>query len=494
MKAKTFFIATFIFLQGQFMFSQNDLKVLHTEEILGKNLMNETDIIGTVYTFPARIHLFSLDTKANMLTIQLRGLMGKKEKLNKTGTILQYDMEFKNVLWSSNVVYKIDRPEQWGNFLIKNGYSIDINTGKHLWVVKHDIYWVDSKKNICIGYKKNSNFTSYANVLEGVDIKNGKILWKREIDRKYGWSDLFYMNDSTLIVVASGIHEVNIYTGKGWDYHAITATTESKNTLYIGGGLASNVLVDRNSIYFASTEQIVKLDKQFGNIEWKNRFIDSRLTSSSSIFMDESLVYMVNKGFVSTIFGKFDVGSVFFAAFDKQTGEQKYLSLINSDNRPIKDFKLLGNEIYILIQNKIVKCNMVTGIQTFEKELPRENLGVLRFFTGSHLFINNQNGDFYNLLQNDSKKLYLYTTKNLIVSLDNQLNVTNTIDSDDVGIYYLRFMDYRFIAKKEKTFIINKEGSIVAELEISSNAFLVDDILYDKKDKRFIAIDLKKVF
>jgi len=41
--------------------------------------------------------------------------------------------------------------------------------------------------------------------------------------------------------------------------------------------------------------------------------------------------------------------------------------------------------------------------------------------------------------------------------------------------------------------VINDDGKIIAELEITSNAFIVNDILYDKREKSFITIDLKNL-
>ena len=71
---------------------------------------------------------------------------------------------------------------------------------------------------------------------------------------------------------------------------------------------------------------------------------------------------------------------------------------------------------------------------------------------------------------------------------------TNTVEQANTGIYYLSYKDYKFITNNGKTFIINDEGIKVAELDVSSNAFIVGDYLYDKKDRSFFAVDLKNIF
>lgn len=51
--------------------------------------------------------------------------------------------------------------------------------------------------------------------LEGIDLNNGQVLWKRELNGEYGWNDVFYTNDSTLVVAAAGLHSLDTKTGKG---------------------------------------------------------------------------------------------------------------------------------------------------------------------------------------------------------------------------------------------------------------------------------------
>jgi hypothetical protein len=69
----------------------------------------------------------------------------------------------------------------------------------------------------------------------------------------------------------------------------------------------------------------------------------------------------------------------------------------------------------------------------------------------------------------------------------------NEFELEDISIAFLHFKNYKFIANKEKTFIVSEDGKSIAELEVSSNAVLIDGILYDVKDKSIVAIDLKGI-
>jgi len=49
------------------------------------------------------------------------------------------------------------------------------------------------------------------------------------------------------------------------------------------------------------------------------------IASKSTIFMDDSLIYMVNKGFAFVGNRQINYGTPFIASFEKQTGKQKHL-------------------------------------------------------------------------------------------------------------------------------------------------------------------------
>jgi hypothetical protein len=71
--------------------------------------------------------------------------------------------------------------------------------------------------------------------------------------------------------------------------------------------------------------------------------------------------------------------------------------------------------------------------------------------------------------------------------------MTNVMEYDKAWINYLNYKDTQFIAHHNKTIIINNDGQKIAELAATSNAFIIDDILYDKREKGFIAVDLQNI-
>jgi outer membrane protein assembly factor BamB len=500
-------------------FSQkNQIQVLTNEKIMGKSLVDSFVIKGVEYVFSDRIQETFLDTTSGFLTAQLRGLSKNGKWLNNTGNIVQYDIKNQKVLWSKKIAYQSSNLQQFSKTMIytvaNKSYCLDINTGNELWEVKNNIYFVDPIDNIGIGYKFKSS-TGYSNELEGIDLKNGNVLWKRGLNREYGWNDVFYTNDSTMIVVAAGLHSINIKTGKGWDYNTITGKkdytgTAAANAVGVGLGLltgtfvmstghdlvrdlVSNTLTDSSSIYLASKEQLVKINKQSGETIWKFPFSND-LASKSTIFMNDSVIFMINKGMAFMGYRQLDFGKPFFAAFDRQTGKQKFLSLINVKDDPILSYQIQNGEIFLVFENRILKYSMETGNLIRERDFPKDNVGELRYFVGNQVFITNQNGDLMSLPQSDSTKVFVFTSLDKILSIDSELNISKTIEYADLSIYYLRTKDFKFIAKDKKTLVINNTGQRIAEIDATSNAFMIGNILYDTQDKNFNAIDLNYMF
>lgn len=499
-------------------FSQkNQIQVLSNEKTLGKSLVDSSVINGVEYVFSDRIHETFLDTTTGFLTVQLRGLSKNGKWLNNTGHVVQYDIKNKNVLWNKKIAYQQSSLQQFNKTMIytvgNKSYCLDIKTGNELWEVKNNIYYVDPIDNIGVGYKFR-NSTGYTNELEGINLKNGSILWKRNLNREYGWNNVFYTNDSTMIVVAAGLHAINIRTGNGWDYNTVTGEKDYTGTIAANAAgvavglltgafvmstghnlvrdLVSNTVVDSSNIYFASKEQLAKIDKQTGQVIWTFPF-SKNLASKSTIFVDDSKVFMINKGIAFMGDRRLDFGKPFFAAFDRQTGKEIFFSVINIKDDPILSFETYNKEILLVFKNRIKKYSMETGAEILEKEFPQDNFGELRYFVGRQVFTTSENGELSNLRKSDTTKVFVFTSQGKTLSLDNNLNVTKTIDYKDLSIYYEQTSDYKFIAKDKNTLIVNNEGKRIAEVGATSKSFVIDKTLYNTQDNKFITIDLDKI-
>jgi hypothetical protein len=494
------------------IFAQTDLLILNNESIAGKNYKTNSEFKAKEYIFPERIDNSFVDTTTNLLTVQLRGTSKNGKWLNNSGNVILYDLSNKKEKWAKKINYQQSNIEQFDNVLIQTiankSYCLNVENGENMWEVKNTIYYVDHLQKIGIGYKFKMS-SGYTNTLEGIDLTNGNPIWKREISREYSWNDIFHLNDSIIVVAAAGLHSINLKNGTGWDYNTITGekdytVTNAANVVGAALGvltgtfvmstgsnlvrdIVSNILVDSTNIYFASKEKIASLDHN-GQVKWTFP-LSKDLASKSSIFVRDSILYMINKGYAFMGYRQLDFGTPFIASFNKNTGKQIFFSSINGKKDQISGYKIDNDTILLVFKDRVAKYSMNNGSIILGKSFDLATSGELRYFIGSQVYL--KTDSTYNPIDStDSTKHFLYTKTGKILVLNDKLDITGQIESDQLYVNYLKTKKYKFLAKNNETIVIDNKNKKVADLKASNKAILIDSKLYDMQEKSFLEIDI----
>lgn len=511
---KTNLIVTLIVLSSFQSLAQKDIIVLTNKKQFGKDLVTGEIIEGHEYTFPNRIQDFQIDTVNNYLTILLRGLSKNGKWLNNKGHFIRYDIEERKVLWSEKIAFQVESIEQFGSVTLRTtggkSYCLDSETGEELWEVKNSLILVDPIEDIGIGYKIQPA-KGKQNTLQGIDLNTGRPIWEREINREYSWNDFFYLNDSTLLVGASGLHTVNIVDGTGWDYNTTTGkkdyTASAVGTgLGIAAGLltgmysvttghnlvrdvVSNIIVDSLSLYFASKEHLVRLDKK-GEIIWR-KTLPSDMTSRSWIFKSGQNLVMVNRGYAYMGYRQLDFGTPFIASFDLYTGDQNYFVTVSDEKKEIiKGLEQNEEELLFVYNDHVAKYAISDGKQIIDRSFNIQDFGELNYFVGNQVFVQ-RDSLFFSLPQIDSSKHYLYTKNETVLVLNSDLKIEDKLEAEECYIYYLNKDNKKFIAKDNQTYVIDSKGKKVAEIAVSRRSTLLKNHLYDIQERSFLEISLK---
>lgn len=495
--------------------AQSELTILNNKRTIGKNNLTNKDVIAKEFVFPERIHDTYIDTVTNCITAQLRGTSKNGKWLNNTGNVVLYDLKQRKIKWSKKINYQQSGIEQHSNLMIQTiankSFCLNYDNGENLWEVKNAIYYVEPFQKKGIGYKFSA-FSGATNSLEGIDLTNGKTIWQRKINREYSWNDIFHLNDSTIVIVAAGLHSINVNNGLGWDYNTITGekdytTTAVANAAGIALGvltgtfvlstghnlvrdIVSNVLVDSANIYFASKEKIACLNHN-GQMKW-NISLPKNLVSKSSIFIKDSILYMINNGFAFMGYRQLDYGTPFIAAFDTKTGKQLFLRTINGKKDQINGFEINRDTISLVFKDKVSKYIMHDGSLILEKLFNSETYGELNYFISSQVYVKTDS-IYKSLSLSDTTKQYLYTKSGKTLVLNDKLEIVNQIDYDQLYIYYLWDNNYKFIAKDNKTIVLDKNNRIVANIDISGKSIKIGSKIYDVQDKSFVEIDINDI-
>ncbi len=496
--------------------AQKEITVLTNTREVGQNLLTGEPVKANELTFQDRIHDFQIDTVNNYLTIQLRGLSKNGKWLDNKGDVVRYDTEGKKVLWSERIMFQTESIEQFGSVTLQTtggkSFCLDNENGNQLWEVKNSLIFADPVDNIGIGYKFRPS-KGKQNILEGIDLKTGQPIWEREINREYSWNDSFYLNDSTLLVAAAGLHTINISDGTGWDYSTVTGKNDyTASAVGTGLGIAaglltgmysvstghnlvrdvvSNIIVDSLSIYFASKDHIVRLNKQ-GEIVWQ-KTLPSDLTSRSRIFKSDDNLIMVNRGYAYMGYRQLDFGTPFIASFSISSGEQNYLATVSNKKKEIiKGLDQYDDILLFVYNDHVSKYSINDGQLIIDRPVDIEEHGELNYFVGDQVFIE-KDSLFLSLPQMHPSKHYLYTKSGTVLILNSDLEIENKIEGQDFYIYYMNRSDKKFIAKENQTYVIDKKGKKTAEFSASSRSTFLNGKLYNAQERSFLEINLENI-
>lgn len=486
------------------------------EVVFGTILKTGQTLKGTRFTFDDRIHKCTMDSASHLTALQLRGIAKNGKYIENKGYISCFDLNTQQILWSRKVNYQFTsvshKPSSFLLTDIDKSICIDLRSGQDIFSLKKHIYYQNDKYKVALGYGTNGMLTSAEQTLVGYDLQNTQVLWKRKLTREYTWNDAFHIDDSTLMVVSSGLHTVNLRTGKGWDYDAITGSKDYTKTGIINGlgiglgiltgtfvmatghdvvsGLVSNVVSDSASYYLASLDKLARLDRS-GKEIWSVP-LPKEMSSGSILFKKDSALILINKG--SASFGRRTVpaGLVFLASYSLQNGKSNFFTTIEQPKTLLTDILVTADTIFLSTKTDIFKASLKDGsILATKGNLVPEKEEIHTILSKRKLYTAVNDSVYQNIAQTDSSSIPIYTSQEKILLIDAQLNIMQEKTYNDFYIAYLQKNGLTFISNKDKTIVLNKNGIAVAELQASRSAWLQGDILYETHDNTLNAINIK---
>jgi hypothetical protein len=464
-------------------------------KVFGRDFRSKTDVKGIEYGFKDYVQQVGADTASGLITLQILNARDDGKLLTDDGSFSVYDPAQQRILWTTGINYQNGGVDQVGNVVIKsNLYDgrqiLDLKTGSILWKTKQPFFYTDPGKMVGLTY---SNVKASKKVLAAIDLKSGKELWTRQLDGDVEWRETLKLNSSTIAVVASGLHTLNIETGAGWD-HALVTNGKGK-----ASNISSNIVHQGSKIYFASSERLVCLTES-GEVIWSVA-LTKELMSKSHLFIRNNALYLVNRGLINPGSEQIVYGKPFFACYALEDGRQKFFT--PSDKKEFSGLEIRSQAIALISGNSIMKYSLVDGhlvaTQSFDinkKGALRYFAGDLRFPAGQKLYRQTSDSVFHNLVHSDSSKLYVITSMQQSLVLDSQLKLVEEVPYGDLYAHYGSLGDLKLLNNAEdvnKTFILDRKNKPQAELKASYDAILIGKTLYDSSDKKFMVIDLSGV-
>ncbi|MEI6089015.1 MAG: hypothetical protein WCR42_01045 [bacterium] len=542
--------------------------ILNKNRIIGKNLLTKSDILADELIFQDHIYDFYIDTTKRNITVQTRRIH-KGQHPNKIAKLYQYDLSLQNCKWNKSLDSKYYELFQQDSLILRvhdNDVSyLNSENGTKMWSSTIDIFHVVNANLIGFKYSK---WYDNKQIINGIDLNNGKSIWDREIslingnqgalrlndsvamliadgfhtynlkngtgwDRfvnmTYGCNEILKLNDFTKLIVADGLYSVNSNTGAGWGYKAITGVKKtikydipsavsgvgsginSRNFLYspytsdlvvskvenpsyysIICDIVSNVIIDNHNIYWASKQNIVKLDTS-GKVLWEYNLPEDEI-SKSKIFINDRVLCLINLGyaFSATRHHNIIYGQPFIAGFDKNTGNKLYYQSLKDNKYPVSVYKLINNTLILISNYKISKYSINNGELLNEELINTDNLGLLDSFISKNSYIL-KDSVLICLNDSNSNNHCILTNKQIVIQINDRLEVIHQLDNQVCYFNYLEQNNYKFVGNSTDSYILDKNDKVVAKIKASNKAILISTKLYDKQNKSMVVIDLKEI-
>ncbi|MFN2424144.1 MAG: PQQ-binding-like beta-propeller repeat protein, partial [Cryomorphaceae bacterium] len=385
-------------------------EVFRQDILVGTDRLAGRDLYATVLNFPDKVGHVYPDLENGLIQAVSEFDDADAFGLSSKGDLWVYDLKADKMRWSSkirfanNAVYGIE-----GVFVENPGnkaFGYDAATGKRQWKAYHDIYFLDGPSRIAVGYETRGAYGS-KNMLSGIDMDTGETLWYRKIQKELGWNELLQLSDSVYLVMAAGLHSVNIFNGGGWSYKTRTGERNRPSKgLGLGRGLGvfkgdmvSNLIYDTTDVYFASKERIVRLSAADGKPVWISEYPDD-IAGNSIIFTGDSLIHMVNRGMAMTPYGPVKHGLPFLAAYRKDSGHPVYFTGTKDSEVPVLSYDRRNGHILLLTPDYIEKRSLSSGGLLRSENFEDEDYGSpLQFLDTRSLYSKTLDGKYETLHQ-----------------------------------------------------------------------------------------------
>lgn len=508
---KHIFILTFGILFFQITTAQN----LSSHSIsIGKNLQRDTEIKAEEYDFDQYLQDIHIDSALNILTLHLVNVNKKKTFLKNSGQIANYDLRNKQKLWSQEINFSQYQIKYVENLLlyqqIRRGEIKTLQTGHTIQSNDLCLIYFNHPATIGIGFSRNAEGNP-KNKLVGWAIYSGQELWQRPIQLSRGIDRIIPLTDTTILLEASGLHQVNLNTGKGWSYTSKTSKKEVGKALGIGAlgivsgiltgvavvptrinvisGYRSNLITESTGYYMAFREELVNLSLQ-GEVIWQASLPQNVITSSS-IFVQDSVLYLLNHGSLKSG-NRVISGLPFLTAYQKTTGRQLYNTVLGNEQNPVIDFQLKHDTLNILFERELKKYALPDGHLISSYRQIADSIKDFKFFLSPAVCTSIGNS-YHSLIPLNPSDYFLATQNNQVIHLDPDLEYQEFIPRSKLFPCILTYKGHRFLGGIGKTIVIDPQGKAIAELDITiNNPILNGSDLYCTQNYTLQIIDLKQ--
>ncbi len=502
------------------LFSQNNIGISSQNKSIGKWVLEEKDIIAKETVFPGEIIEFYVDPATQYVVLELRQKSASGKKRYAKNKIFVYDIYGDSLVWYSEFYWKESRvfPIDGGLLEISDSKTKcrDIRNGQVRWTIEGSVFYTNRTHNFALSYPYN--YWGESKTLNAISLSDGEILWKRKIDPSNGFSEPVLINDSIMCISASGIHTLNLNNqGKGWSLKGKTYSQDLTpiivaSVLSIGLSvftgfafypitvntykhinLSSNVWIDDSSFYYADSKQVSKISQSTGNRIWTTK-LPNNYTSSSTLFMEENRLFLINMGYSKGLQSKETNGQTYIASYDIESGKPYYFERFGDKGEYVLDFLTGGNnELILLFENKIYVFDKHSGKQIRSQLFALEKGENFASVNDKTAYV--KVGDnFESLNERYYDKIQVVNKKGDILLFDAELKNTIKIVASDIYYWSFTVENWVFIEGENGMYVLDDANKDDAHIKLNKKFSINGNMLFSIQDNCLFTVPLNADF
>ncbi len=505
-------LAVFAFILS--LRAQVHIQEMSNYEPVGRNLLNQREVIAFKETFDVTIQRADFDSVTNTVLLTLKDEVEKDEKIVDSGIChaVFFDLEHNELKWRKKYYRNEELYIKRGPMVFKvkenDFFLVEAETGEEQFKIGTGMWpvYFNTEEGWMICMTGTKGLGSRRNLCR-IDLKSKSKIWERDVKSAQEFEMSTKLNDSTLLFVGNGLYSVDINNGEGWRLETNMQEISNENyglySLVSSVRVCSNPFVDGSDIYIAGIKRLIKTDRN-GKELWHARLPEQK-TSLSRLFATKEYLLMVNMGFAPhsysfyyTYLGKW--GKPFLAAYDKKTGKNVYMHERKKYVDFIKDVEFRDDDaLFLLFADKeghqsVEKYQANTGALMGRKEVAPvviQSSGSMNAFVGSDVCVKKDN-QFVHLVEMDTVGIYV-VCDNGVLHLDGGLKSTDFISFNDLFVYNGKYGDLRFYSHGKETVVVDGEDREVATLDFP-DVFCTESQIYSIKDKSLYVINKEQLY
>ncbi|MCF0055066.1 hypothetical protein [Dyadobacter sp. CY356] len=505
-------------------FSQSKIQPVFANLEIGTDFRTNTPLMGRELSFGMPIYnLHQLSDES--FAVMLRKKNPNKKMWTYAGEVLTFNPVSEQIKWQKKFKYAQSCLIMEGNVMLQQRGNklerLNPDNGMPLWKSKGVPFKIFPELGRALCY--NLQEGGYQ-LMQGVDLENGKSVWSRNVPGSYGWENLEMLDHETALIKSSGLHLVKISDGYGWDIDRVShaekvdmkkvglavltgvALGAASGALggayygyavpYSGDGytnmfleISSNPVYNNDTVFLASKNRI-SCHSMDGKTFWTSELNDKQ-TSKSHLFKEGNVLYLINHGYAIKFGIPASFGTPFIAAFDASTGQQLFMKVWGERKNYFTDYMVQGNELYLLYRDKLEIHEFSPEGLTKKNTIDRPEGDKMHSFISDELF--SKKDSVFTQLSLDNAHYYILTEAGEILQFNNDLTFLGQLDKNSIHKSYFENIDFRFLGNDKETFIVSKADNLpVAHCEIPATALLLGRKLYYRKPNlNMVAFDLQ---